>query len=127
MTDDIAPRGSGQRTLFMRDIVDGQLRTREGRRIGRVADVEVEWTSRGLYLRQMMLGPETHASRVSGFLGDLFHRLLGGRKEHRIPITEVEEIGPNVMLKQTADAYDVGKGDDWIRDHIFRFIPGSDK
>ena len=122
-----APRGSGQRTLFMRDIVDGQLRTREGRRIGRVADVEVEWTSRGLFLRDMTLGPEAHASRVSGRLGALLHRLFGGGKEHRIPISEVEEIGPNVMLKQTADSYDVGNADDWIRDHIFRFIPGSEK
>ena len=119
--------GSEQRTLFMRDIVDGQLRTREGRRIGRVADVEVEWTPRGLYLREMQLGPEAHASRVAGWLGRLIHRMLHGRKEHHISITEVEEIGPNVMLKQTADAYDVGKADDWIRDRIFRFIPGSDK
>ena len=111
----------------MRDIVDGQLRTREGRRIGRVADVEVEWTSDGLYLREMTLGPEAHASRVSGRLSDFLHRLFAGRKEHRIPIVEVEEIGPNVMLRQTADAYDVGDADGWIRDHIFRFIPGSDK
>jgi sporulation protein YlmC with PRC-barrel domain len=126
-TGDSAPPGSGQRTLFMRDIVDGQLRTREGRRIGRVADVDVEWTAQGLFLRDMWLGPEAHASRVFGRLGDLLHRLLGGRKEHRILISEVEEIGPNVMLKQTSDAYDVGDGDQWIRDHFFRFIPGSDK
>lgn len=116
-----------KRTLFMRDIVDGQLRTREGRRIGRAADVEVEWTSRGLFLRQMVLGPEAHAARVWGPFADLFHRLFRGRYEHNIPITEIEEIGPNVMLKQTAHAYDIGDMDGWIRDHIFRFIPGSDK
>jgi hypothetical protein len=127
MNDTAQQRSSEQRTLFMRDIVDGQLRSREGRRIGRVADVEVEWTPRGLFLRQMTLGPETHAARVWGRIGDLLHRFLGGRREHRIAIDEVEEIGPSVMLKQTADAYDVGNADAWIRDHIFRFIPGSDK
>ena len=118
---------SKPRTLFMRDIVDGQLRTREGRRIGRVADIEVEWTPRGLFLRQMVLGPEAHASRVWGRLADLMTRFFKGRYEHRIPVDEIEEIGPNVMLKQAADKYDVGDADGWIRDHIFRFIPGSDK
>jgi hypothetical protein len=111
----------------MRDIVDGQLRTREGRRIGRVAEIEAEWTPRGLILRRLILGPEAHASRVWGRLADGLHRLLGGRYEHSIDVSEIEEIGPNVMLKQTADAYDVGDTDAWIRDHIFRFIPGSDK
>jgi len=114
------------RILFMRDVVDGQLRTREGRRIGRVADVEVEWTASGLFMRTMNLGLEAHAGRVSGPLSDLLHRMFHGRYEHRIAVDEIEEIGPNVMLKQTADKYDVGDADSWIRDHLFRFIPGSD-
>ena len=113
------------RTLFMRDIVDGQLRTLEGRRIGRIADIEAEWTPRGLFLRQLVLGPEAHASRVWSVLGDLVARVLKGRYEHSIDVDEIEEIGPNVMLKQTADHYDVGNLDEWIVDHIFRFIPGS--
>jgi sporulation protein YlmC with PRC-barrel domain len=113
------------RTLLLRDIVDGQLRTREGRRIGRVADVEVEWTGRGLYLRRLMLGPEAHLGRISSRLASLAHRVLGGRREQSIDVSEIEEIGPNVMLKQTADAYDTGSADQWIIDYIFRFIPGS--
>lgn len=109
----------------MRDIVDGQLRTLEGRKIGRVADVELEWTARGLYVRRMVLGPEAHAGRVWRVLADVLNRLWSGRYEHSIDIGEVEEIGPNVMLKQTADAYHVGDLDEWIVDHIFKFIPGS--
>jgi sporulation protein YlmC with PRC-barrel domain len=109
----------------MRDIVDGQLRTREGRRIGRVADIEAEWAADGLYLRRIIIGPEAHGWRIWSRLGDLLHRLLRGRHEHAIDIEEIEEIGPNVMLKQTTDAYDVGDADGWIRDKIFRFIPGS--
>ena len=120
-----APSRPKPRTLLLRDIVDGQLRTREGRRIARVADVEVEWTARGLYLRRLVIGPEAHAGRLARRLGDLARRLLGGRFEHSIDIAEIEEIGPNVMLKQTADAYDIGDADKWIVDHIFRFIPGS--
>jgi hypothetical protein len=113
------------RTLLLRDVVDGQLRTREGRRIGRAADVEVEWTSDGLYVRRLILGPEAHAGRLWGPVADVLHRVLRGRFEHAIDAAEIEEIGPNVMLKQTADAYDVGNADQWIVDHIFRFIPGS--
>jgi sporulation protein YlmC with PRC-barrel domain len=113
------------RTLVLRDIVDGQLRTREGRRIGRVADVAVEWTARGLYLRRVVLGPEAHAGRVWWRLGALAERLFRGEREHSIDVDEIEEIGPNVMLKQTADAYDIGHADAWISDRIFRFIPGS--
>src|SRR3954470_16738011 len=89
------------RTLLLRDIVDGQLRTREGRRIGRVADVELEWTARGIFLRRLVLGPEAHAVRVWARLGTLTERLFHGRHEHAIDASEIEEIGPNVMLKQT--------------------------
>jgi hypothetical protein len=90
-----------------------------------VADVELEWTARGIYLRRLVLGPEAHAGRVFARLGTLVERLFHGRREHRIDATEIEEIGPNVMLKQTADAYDTGGADDWIKRWIFRFIPGG--
>ena len=115
------------RTLLLRDIVDGQLRSREGRRIGRVADVELEWTSRGVYVRRLILGPEAHLGRIWSRLGAMGRRVLKGRYEHSIDVDEIEEIGPNVMLRDTADAYDTGGADDWIRTHIFRFIPGGTK
>jgi sporulation protein YlmC with PRC-barrel domain len=121
----VTPSKPSARTLLLRDIVDGQLRSREGRRIGRVAEVEVEWTRDGLYLRRLILGPEAHLGRIWWRLGDFANRLLKGRREHSIDVSEIEEIGPNVMLKQTADAYDIGTVDEWIVDHIFRFIPGS--
>jgi hypothetical protein len=127
MPDEEEPQAPARRTLLVRDVLDGQLRSREGRRIGRVSEIEAEWTPRGLYLRQLRLGPEANLGRVFGPLSDLLHRFTKGRHEHTIPITEAEEIGPNVFLKQTSDKYDTGNADEWIRDHIFRFIPGSDK
>src|SRR3954449_5712295 len=115
------------RTLLLRDIVDGQLRTREGRRVGRVADIELEWTPRGVYVRRLVLGPEAHLGRVWSRLGALGERVFKGRYEHSIDASAIEEIGPNVMLRDTADKYDTGDADEWIRTHIFRFIPGSGK
>ena len=122
-----ANQPSPPRTLLLRDIVDGQLRTREGRRIGRVADVEIEWSDDGLYLRRLVLGPEAHLGRVWSRLGSLAARFLHGRFEHSIDASQIEEIGPNVMLRDTADAYDTGGLDDVIRRYIFRFIPGGTK
>jgi sporulation protein YlmC with PRC-barrel domain len=120
-------KGPAPRTLLLRDIIDGQLRTREGRRIGRVADVEIEWTPRGVYVRRMLLGPEAHLGRVWSRLGALGERLWHGSHEYAIDASEIEEIGPNVMLRNTADHYDTGNADEWIRSHIFRFIPGGSK
>jgi sporulation protein YlmC with PRC-barrel domain len=130
MTDEANPKANEPaqpRTLLLRDIVDGQLRTREGRRIGRVADIELEWTARGVFIRNLVLGPEAHLGRVWWRLGAAAARVLHGRREHTIDVAEIEEIGPNVMLRNTADHYDTGSTDDWIRKHIFRFIPGGTK
>jgi sporulation protein YlmC with PRC-barrel domain len=115
------------RTLLLRDIVDGQLRGREGRRLGRVVDIEAEWTTRGLYLRRLVLGPEAHLGRLGARLGAFAHRFLRGRYEHTVDVDEIEEIGPSVLLKQTSDAYETGNADEWIVEHVFRFIPGSRK
>ncbi len=126
-TDPASNRPSTLRTLLLRDIVDGQLRTREGRRIGRVADAALEWTPRGIYVRELILGPEAHLGRVWWRFGELSTRLFKGRHEYSISASEIEEIGPNVMLRDTADHYNTGDGDAWIRRNIFRFIPGGDK
>jgi hypothetical protein len=118
--------GEEQRTLFMRDLADGQLRTLDGRRVGRVADVEAEWLADGsLHLRTLVMGPEAHVGRISHRLSGLARRLLKGRYDHRIQVSEVEEIGPSVMLKGRASDYDLGNLDEWIVKHIFPFIPGS--
>ncbi|MEA2623085.1 MAG: hypothetical protein QOH61_1995 [Chloroflexota bacterium] len=118
--------GDEHRTMFMRDLVDGQLRTLDGKRIGRAADVEAEWGADGsLVLKRLVLGPEVHLGRISHRLVGPARRLLKGRFDHRIEIEEVEEIGPSVMLRRRASDYDVGNADQWIIDHIFRFIPGS--
>ncbi len=108
------------------DILDSQLTTSDKRNIGRVADIEAEWCEDGsLVLTNLITGPQALAGRVAIPLRSLFQRLLRGRFEHRIPLEEVEEFGPTLLLRGKAMDYPVGQSDRWIADHILRWIPGS--
>lgn len=112
--------------LTMRDIVDGLLETVDGTDLGRVADVRIEIDDTGeARLTELVIGPEALAGRVSSRLRPVAHWLLRGRFEHSIPIDEVEEFGPTLILRHPASDYDVGHGDEWVYRHLVRFIPGS--
>lgn len=120
------PQAVADRTLVMRDILDSQLATLDGRKVGRAVDLEAEWRDDGrLVLRRLVLGPEAHAGRISGLVGRVTHRVLGGRFEHAVELSEVEEVGPTLRLARRASEYDLGDADRWIMDHILRWIPGS--
>src|SRR5215210_5496035 len=117
----------GEDELYlMRDIVDVQLKTHDGRDIARVADVEGQWRSDGtLVLSDMIVGPQALVARVWGRLEPLARFLLRDRFEHRIPLEEIAAIELDIYLKRDAAAYDVGQADTWVVNHILRFIPGS--
>jgi hypothetical protein len=120
------PEPARRRLLAMRDIVDGQLETIEDRRIGRVADLAAEWRDDGsLVVTDMVVGPEALAGRVSRRIGGLVRRLTGGRYEHRVAMSEVEEVGPTVHLRGKRGDYPLTGADDWIAEHIIRWIPGG--
>ena len=63
--------------------------------------------------------------RVGSRLRPLAHLLLRGRFEHRIPMAEIEDVGPTVRLRGTAEEYGLDQSDRWLAEHILRFIPGS--
>jgi hypothetical protein len=115
-----------ERLLTMRDVIDGQLEAVDGRRLARVADAEAEWRDDGsLWVTDLLVGPEAHLGRVWEPLRGAGHRLLRGRHEHRIPVTEVEELGPTVRLAGRSDRYPLQGMDDWIVERVLRFIPGN--
>ena len=110
----------------IRDILDSQLLTSDGRRIGRVADIEAEVHADGnLFLTQLVVGPQALAGRVNLHLRALLRFLLRDRFEHRIPISEVKKFGPTLSLRGKAENYAVGESERWIAEHILRWIPGS--
>jgi hypothetical protein len=116
----------GEEMFSLRDIIDSQLETRDKVEIGRVADIETEWHEDGsMILTNIVTGPQALAGRVATPLRPIFALLLRDRFEQRIPLSEVEELGPTLRLRGVAKDYRVGQSEKWIADHILRWIPGS--
>ncbi len=112
--------------LSMRDLMDNQLETADGRMIGRVADVEAEWRDGGeLVLANLVTGPQALAGRVAHWLEVVMRFVFRGRFERTIPTSEIEGIGPTIKLRGRAEEYLVGQSDRWIARHILRYIPWS--
>ena len=110
----------------MRDIVDIQMVSADGKEIGRVADIAGEIGADGsVELTDILTGPEALSGRVGTFLRPAARRILRGHFEASIPLTELKAKGLILRLKQNADAYQVGDSEAWIVEHILRFIPGS--
>ena len=110
----------------IRDILDSQLLTSDGRRIGRVADIEAELRADGnLFLTHLVAGPQALAGRVNRHLRTLLRFFLRDRFEHHIPISEVKKFGPTLSLRGKAEDYEIGQSERWIAEHILRWIPGS--
>lgn len=110
----------------IRDIIDSQLVTSDGRRIGRVADIEMEWRDDGsLVLTSLVIGPQALARRTARPIATIAHFLFRNRFEHTIPISDVTHFGPTLQLRHAAADYDVGQADRWIARYILRWIPGS--
>lgn len=112
--------------LAMRAILDEQLITADGRKIGRVADVETERRPDGsLVLTHLVMGPQALAGRVSEHLQPLAHSVLHERFEHRIPIADVKNFDPTIGLRGKASDYSLGRADAWIVRYLLRWLPGS--
>ena len=110
----------------IRDILDSQLLTSDGRRIGRVADISAEEQTDGsLKLTHLIVGPQALAGRVNSHLRSVFLFFLRDRFEHSIPRSEVTRFGPTLYLRGKAEDYAVGQSERWIAKHILRWIPGN--
>ncbi len=118
--------GSGGAMQVMRDLMDGELLSSDGRSLGRVDDLAAELDDHGtLRLVEILTGPEALAGRVSSRLRPPVRRLLRGRFDTRIPLADVEELGPTIRLRRPADDYRTGRSARWIAEHLLRWIPGS--
>jgi sporulation protein YlmC with PRC-barrel domain len=103
-------------------ILDHQLHDADGRRCGKVDDLELAGISEGRpVVEAIVTGPG--AWRGRGLLGRAAAALTRGRTV-RVSWDEVAEVGAGVGLRRTAAELRLARGEDWARRWVER-IPGA--
>ena len=103
-------------------VLDHQLLDSEGRRCGKVDDLELEGVAQGRpKVVAIVTGPG--GLRGRGWLGRLTARLSRSQTVV-VPWAEVEEVRSGVQLRKAAKELRLGLGDDRARPWVER-IPGS--
>ena len=118
------------------ELLDHQLRDRDGRLCGKVDDLELTRSDDGeLYVTALLSGPGTLLVRLGGGrLGRWFERFRRETGAHghsgtedtgRIPMALVHQIGPVIDVAVSADELASSQSERWVRQHIIGRIPGS--
>ncbi len=100
-------------------LLDEQICDAEGKRVGRVDDIEVRGDPPRI--TALLVGDGLYPRRLPGRLARLARRVTGperwGGNALRIPWEEVDELSATVKLRRKADELGLGLGDDpgrWI-------------
>jgi sporulation protein YlmC with PRC-barrel domain len=105
-------------------LLDDVLVDRDGRRCGRVDDLEFEGgPGKRTLLRAIVCGPGAWRDRMPKRLLPIAARVFG-ESTVKVPWSEVRDIGVVVELKRGAEELGLGRGDDALAP-IIRRIPGS--
>jgi sporulation protein YlmC with PRC-barrel domain len=103
-------------------VLDHQLIDSDGRRCGKVDDLELEGVAQGdPRVVAILTGPP--AWRGRGLLGRLAASVARGKLVH-VPWEEVAEVGAGVQLRKPAPELRLGRGDERVRPWIEK-LPGS--
>lgn len=104
-------------------VLDHQLLDVEGRRCGKVDDLELEGLGeQSPQVVAIVTGPP--AWRGRGFVGRMASALARGRTV-RVPWSEVSDVASAVHLRSRAAALRLGRGDDRARPFVRR-LPRSE-
>jgi hypothetical protein len=117
------------------DLLDRQLRDRDGIECGKVDDLELERDEDGrLWVSAILAGPGHLLYRLRGRrLGAWVQRAYrhagsppGDEEDHgRIPVVLAAQIGANVDLAVARTDLATFAGERWIGDHVIGHIPGN--
>jgi len=116
---------------LIKDVLDNQLFDRQGRKVGKVDGIVIEWRDAAPpRLVRIEVGPTTLAARIHPRFGAWaaarLRRFGMERGEPaRIPWASVEETGIEVKLNRDADTTTALAWENWLRDHVVRHIPGG--
>jgi hypothetical protein len=115
------------------ELLDHQLRDREGRLCGNVDDLEIERSpdTGELYVTAFVAGPgallqRMGRRRLGGWI-ERSNRLVNDPERDRnlIPLTLAARIGPNIDLAVDAEDLATSDTERWVRDHLIGHLPGN--
>ena len=105
-------------------LLDDDLVDPDGRRCGRVDDLEIEGgPGEPSHIAAIVCGPGAWSRRLPRRLGNLIEVLFGS-DTLRIPWSEVADLTEVVNLKKPCDAVGAGRGDDAVG-RVVRKLPRS--
>ena len=110
--------------LLMRDVVDNEILDVDGNRVTKVAAVEAEESAGARpIVRCLLIGPEPLARRIGGRVAWLAGALTSRDRTVRIPWHCLTDVGPDVKLNVKAEDTGATHAEDWVREHIVKYIP----
>lgn len=108
-----------------KSVLDHQLLDKDGRRCGNADDLAIEGgPGEAGEVVAILVGPGWWPQRA-GRIGRLAGR-IGGSRRVRVPWSEVTSVAAGVELRQAAEEYGLGRGDDRVRP-LFEKLPGADR
>jgi sporulation protein YlmC with PRC-barrel domain len=116
-------------------LLDRQIVDRDGKRCGKVDDVELARADDGtLHVTAVLSGPGALAYRMGRHrlgrwlqhtAGQVFDGALDGRDPVRIPFGRIADIGDHVTVAADRAQLATFAVERWVRDHVVGHIPGS--
>jgi sporulation protein YlmC with PRC-barrel domain len=105
-------------------VLDRQIVDREGRKCGRVDDIQLTGTPGSpLTVDALLVGPGAWPGRMRSPIGQLLSR-LGHRAETSVPWSDVREISHVVKIQSRAADHSLGLGEEPFR-RLMERLPGS--
>jgi sporulation protein YlmC with PRC-barrel domain len=106
-------------------VLDHQILDCDGRRCGKVDDVEIEGgAGEEARVTAILVGPGVWPQRA-GWIGRIAS-WFGGSYRVRVPWEDVAAVEAGVILRKTAQELGLGRGDDRLRPWIEK-IPGANR
>ena len=115
-------------------LLDRQVQDPDGRLVGKVDDLELEFDETGMpYVSAILVGPRALGPRLGGRLGRWVSAIAGRladpdqQETPRIDFGQVTDIGSAITIARSERELSVAPLERWLERHVIARIPGSDR